>query len=101
MKVLKPMWDRVLIRPQEKIGGIIIPNDRSFTLGRGIVVSVGSAVRQVKPGQEAFFTHPANAPLDVVPWGAEGLVAVPQSSIVAVVTEEEEEVSNGLQAPPY
>lgn len=55
---MKPIADRVLIKqddPFEKKGNILLPDQSRQEKPRGIVVSVGPKVKDVKPGDYVLF----------------------------------------------
>jgi len=89
LKTLIPTWDRVLIKRVDSVNGIIIPASVSSQTGmqRGLIQACGVGVRKVKPGEEVFFTHPANAPTDLIEFDGQEYVVIPEDSVVAVVRE--------------
>lgn len=90
---LKPLADRVLVRPdpkKEEIGGIMLAEGAKEAPQRGLVVAAGPGIREegklykldVKPGQRVIYSKGMGSEIDL---NGEKLLLMRQDDILGII----------------
>jgi chaperonin GroES len=84
--MLKPINDRVVIKPEEvesvTKGGIIIPDTAKEKPLRGTVVAIGASVTQLEEGQKVLYGKYAG---QTMPYEGEDLVIMRVDDVFAIL----------------
>lgn len=81
---MKPLFSNVLIRaqkPQQKVGGIVVPGNNNSETGIAEVVAVGDEVTRVSVGQNLYY---AKTDVKKVQVNGEDLFILEEKSVLGV-----------------
>lgn len=85
---VRPVGNRVLVEPkkkeEQKVGGIIIPDNGIHAQTEGTVKAVGMRVEEIHVGDHVFYDTFMAKPMDV---GGEKMVILEENYITAIINE--------------